>query len=151
MAKEQKNNSVKFNSLHSEINFDDVKNFLNELTLSEDGIKQEVEKTTSTEENKFVPNKKISLVSIIPNSTSEIISVLNEHICDVQFKKVTFPNSLRTLKCTLNEKLMNRKSDGTGYMNGIIKTIDLETGEWKSFYPQTVKKITYEDNSSDYA
>jgi len=147
MAKKKEDpNKIKFSVLHSEVNFDDVKKFDDSLKSS-NSLEQVSKDKSEKEIEKELIHDNFEYKTIVPNGVNEILSLLNEYICNVQFQKVSSPG-IRTIKCTLNSRLMKKNTDGIGYINGIIKIVDLESGEWKSFYPETVKKITYTEKTS---
>jgi hypothetical protein len=72
--------------------------------------------------------------------------LLTNYICDVEFVKVTPPKGTRVIRCTLNEKYLGRRLDGAGVFGNLIKIWDMDQQGWKSFYSNTVKKISYDED-----
>jgi hypothetical protein len=130
--------------LSSELNLDGLEEFLTENTPK----KQE---TTEPQKVKELQPNQISferagLKVVEPRSIGEIIDLLSQYVCDVEFTRVSPPRGTRILRCTLNERYLGRRLEGMGPIGDLIKIWDIDHQAWKSFYAKTVKKISYDAN-----
>jgi len=113
--------------------------------------------STNTEQEKpkeVVTNniefQKVNQKVIFPKSINQVIELLQTHICDVQFTRVTNPKAVRMIRCTLNEDLLGYKKSGMGVVGNKIIVWAIHELAWKSFYYNSIQKISYDDDPTKY-
>jgi hypothetical protein len=80
-----------------------------------------------------------------PNS-STVISLLENNICTVDFIRVSRPQIERIMRCTVSEEFVPSNISGLGYSEGRIIVWDLDKRGYRSFYPNRVIQISYEED-----
>ena len=90
--------------------------------------------------------EKYGVKTIFTKNVSEISSLLNERICNVEFIRSSFPRGKRVLRCTLNTQYIPGGKGGFGNMGNLITVWDVELNDYRSFYASTVLKISYDDS-----
>lgn len=137
-------NVSKSKGLTSEVNLDGFQEFIEKNTPKVNPL-ESVELKNLPQGN--IPSfERTGLKIVEPKGVSEIVELLSNYICDVEFIKVTPPRGTRVIRCTLNEKYLDRRLNGTGVFGNLIKIWDMDQQGWKSFYSYTVKKISYDEN-----
>jgi hypothetical protein len=137
-------NVSKPKGLTSEVNLDGFQEFIEKNTPKVNPL-ESVELKNLPQGN--IPSfERTGLKIVEPKGVSEIVELLSNYICDVEFIKVTPPRGTRVIRCTLNEKYLGRRLNGTGVFGNLIKIWDMDQQGWKSFYSNTVKKISYDEN-----
>jgi len=108
-----------------------IKNFSNEK------IDQEIKLT----------EEKHGVRTFFTKSSSDINSLLRDRICNVEFIRTSKPQGKRIIRCTLNPEYIPSRIRGLGNSgNGLITVWDVELQDYRSFYPSTVQKISYDEN-----
>jgi len=139
-----KSKNFKPKGLTSEVNLDGFQEFIEKNTPKVNPL-ESVELKNLPQGN--IPSfERTGLKIVEPKGVSEIVELLSNYICDVEFIKVTPPRGTRVIRCTLNEKYLGRRLNGTGVFGNLIKIWDMDQQGWKSFYSNTVKKISYDEN-----
>jgi len=130
--------------LSSEINLDGLEEFLVEKSPK----KQEAVEPQKVEEVRTnqIAFERAGLKVVQPQNMSEIIELLSQYVCDVEFTRTTPPGGTRIIRCTLNEKYLGRNLSGMGPVGNLIKIWDIDAQAWKSFSSNTVRKISYDAN-----
>lgn len=137
-------NVSKPKGLTSEVNLDGFQEFIEKNTPKVNPL-ESVELKNLPQGN--IPSfERTGLKIVEPKGISEIMELLTNYICDVEFVKVTPPKGTRVIRCTLNEKYLGRRLDGAGVFGNLIKIWDMDQQGWKSFYSNTVKKISYDED-----
>ena len=73
----------------------------------------------------------------------QIVTLLKDNVCWVTFTKKD--NSTRTLRCTLVEKDLPEKKEGSNSREpnkDVIQVFDLDAKAWKSFRVDSLKSIS---------
>jgi hypothetical protein len=130
--------------LSSELNLDGLEQFLTEKSPKRQEATQP-EKVKELKPNQ-VSFERAGLKVVEPKNISEIIDLLSQYVCDVEFTRVSPPRGTRIIRCTLNEKYLGRRLVGMGPVGDLVKIWDIDHQGWKSFYANTVKKISYDAN-----
>jgi len=139
-----KKNISKPKGLTSEVNLDGFQEFIEKNTPKVNPL-ESVELKNLPKGS--IPSFERTGIKIVePKGISEIMELLTNYICDVEFVKVTPPKGTRVIRCTLNEKYLGRRLDGAGVFGNLIKIWDMDQQGWKSFYSNTVKKISYDED-----
>ena len=113
-------------------------------TIDEEFGNEEKEKQNEiTLENKEVKGKERKVISK-PNS-STLISLLENNVCTVDFVRVTRPQIERIMRCTVGDQFIPSNISGLGYGGGRIIVWDLDKRGYRSFYPDRVIQISYEE------
>ena len=113
-------------------------------TIDEEFGNEEKEKQNKiTLENKEVKGKERKVISK-PNS-STLISLLENNVCAVDFVRVTRPQIERIMRCTVGDQFIPSNISGLGYGGGRIIVWDLDKRGYRSFYPDRVIQISYEE------
>lgn len=113
-------------------------------TIDEEFGNEEKEKQNKiTLENKEVKGKERKVISK-PNS-STLISLLENNVCTVDFVRVTRPQIERIMRCTVGDQFIPSNISGLGYGGGRIIVWDLDKRGYRSFYPDRVIQISYEE------
>lgn len=137
-------NVSKPKGLTSEVNLDGFQEFIEKNTPKVNPL-ESVELKNLPQGN--IPSfERTGLKIVEPKGISEIVELLSKYVCDVEFIKVTSPRGTRVIRCTLNEKYLGRRLNGSGAFGNLIKIWDMDQQGWKSFYSNTVKKISYDEN-----
>jgi len=118
--------------------------FVNSAATNQDSEKPKQVLTNNIEFQKV--NQKV----ISPKNINEVVELLQAHICDVQFTRVTNPKAVRMLRCTLNENLLGYKKPGMGVVGTKIVVWAINEMAWKSFYYNSIQKISYDDDPTKY-
>lgn len=114
-------------------------------TIDEEFGNEEKEKQNEiTLENKEVKGKERKVISK-PNS-STLISLLENNVCTVDFVRVTRPQIERIMRCTVGDQFIPSNISGLGYGGGRIIVWDLDKRGYRSFYPDRVIQISYEED-----
>lgn len=106
----------------------------------EDAAQNEVKKEPYPSEEKY------GIVVVQTKSTGEIVSLLRERICNVEFTRTSLPRGKRVMRCTLNPKFIPARAFGIGSYGSFILVWDVELQNYRSFYSNTVHKISYDNN-----
>jgi len=130
--------------LSSEINLDGLERYLTEKSPKREEP-TEPQKVKELKTNQ-ISYERAGLKVVEPKDLSEIVELLSQHICDVEFTRSTFPRGTRVIRCTLNEKFLGRRFVGMGPIGDLIKIWDIDQQGWKSFYAKSVRKISYDAN-----
>lgn len=113
-------------------------------TIDEEFGNEEKEKQNEiTLENKEVKGKELRFISK-PNS-STLMNLLENNICTVDFVRVTRPQIERIMRCTVGDQFIPSNISGLGYGGGRIIVWDLDKRGYRSFYPDRVIQISYEE------
>ena len=88
--------------LSSEINLDGLEEYLTEKSPKRQEV-TEPQKVENLKPNQ-ISYERAGLKVVEPKDISEIVELLSQHICDVEFTRTTFPRGTRVIRCTLNEK-----------------------------------------------
>jgi hypothetical protein len=137
-------NNLKPTGLTSEVNLDGFEEFIEKNTPKVNPL--ESIELKNLPKGSIPSFERTGLKIVEPKGTSEIVELLSNYVCDVEFIKVTPPRGTRVIRCTLNEKYLGRKIDGAGVFGNLIKIWDMDQQGWKSFYSNTVKKISYDED-----
>ena len=114
-------------------------------TIDEEFGNEEKEKQNEiTLENKEIKGKELRFISK-PNS-STLMNLLENNICTVDFVRVTRPQIERIMRCTVGDQFIPSNISGLGYGGGRIIVWDLDKRGYRSFYPDRVIQISYEED-----
>jgi len=113
-------------------------------TIDEEfGVEEKEKQTEITLENKEVKQKELKVISK-PNS-STVMNILENNICTVDFVRITRPQIERIMKCTVGDQFIPSNISGLGFSGGRIIVWDLDRRGYRSFYPDRVIQISYEE------
>lgn len=114
-------------------------------TIDEEFGNEEKEKQNEiTLENKEIKGKELRFISK-PNS-STLMNLLENNICTVDFVRATRPQIERIMRCTVGDQFIPSNISGLGYGGGRIIVWDLDKRGYRSFYPDRVIQISYEQD-----
>lgn len=114
-------------------------------TIDEEFGNEEKEKQNEiTLENKEIKGKELRFISK-PNS-STLMNLLENNICTVDFVRATRPQIERIMRCTVGDQFIPSNISGLGYGGGRIIVWDLDKRGYRSFYPDRVIQISYEED-----
>lgn len=135
---------IKFKGLTSEVNLDGFQEFIENNTPKVNPL--EGVELKNLPQGNIPAFERTALKIVEPKGISEIIELLSNYVCDVEFIRSTPPRGTRVIRCTLNEKYLGRRISGSGAFGNLIKIWDMDQQGWKSFYSNSVKKISYDEN-----
>jgi hypothetical protein len=94
----------------------------------------------------YPSEEKYGIVVLETKNAGEIVSLLREKICVIEFTRTSFPRGKRVMRCTLNPRFIPSRAFGIGSYGSRILVWDVELQNYRSFYANMVHKISYDEN-----